>query len=222
MTRWIPLILAALPPWAGAVELSTILTSLARSGIPDTSEYRLTTTFQVADRPMTTSMKVIQSGKDLQWSEATVGGRTLRIVRNGPRQRVLDLASGESHTLVAPVNPTPIAADWRNLALAAWSDPIQLSPGTWRIRQVSGLDSGVAGRWLEWSENDMLPSAMVQWNATVDTTFARVRWTRIGTRTVPARIEVESRSRSAAGPVTLLFTDWRIPRSIPSSFFAIP
>lgn len=222
MTRWIPLILAALPPWARAVELPTILSSLARSGIPDTSEYRLTTTFQVADRPMTTSMKVVQSGKDLQWSEATIGGRTLRIVRNGPRQRVLDLASGESHTLVAPVNQTPIAADWRNLARAAWSDPMQQRSGTWRIRQVSSLDSGVAGRWIEWSETDMLPSAMIQWNATGDTTFARVRWTRIGTISVPAQIDVESGGRLAPGTVTLRFTDWRFPRSIPSSFFAIP
>lgn len=222
MVRWIPLFLAAIPTWSGAVDLSTILSSLSRSGIPDTAEYRLTTTFQVVDRPMTTSMKIVQKGKDLHWSEATVGGRTLRIVRNGLRQRVLDLGSGESHTILAPVVETPLATDWRQLAQASWSEPVDLMNGSWRIRQLSGLDSGVAGRLVEWSENDQLPSAMIQWDGKGDTTFARVRWTRIGERSVPSQIEVESGRRPASTIVSLRFTDWRFPRSIPDAFFAIP
>lgn len=222
MTRWIPLVLAALPLGVGAVELSTILTSLEGSGIPDTSEYRVTTTFQVMDRPMTTSMKVVQSGKDLHWSEASVGGRTLRIVRNGLRQRVLDLGSGESHTMIAPANQAPLASDWKKLARVAWSQPVGLSSGSWRIRQLSGLDSGVAGRLVEWSETDHLPDAMIQWDAKGDTTIARVRWTRIGARAVPSQIDVESGRRPASTIVSLRFTDWRFPRSIPPTFFAIP
>lgn len=222
MSFWIPLFLAALPTWVGAVELSTILSSLEGSGIPDTAEYRVTTRYQVGDQPMSTTMKVVQGGSDLQWSEATVGGRTLRIVRNGPRQRVLDLGSGESHTILAPVDQTPLATDWRRLARASWSAPVMLKTGSWRIRQLSSLDSGVAGRLVEWSENDQLPSAMTQWDAKGDTTFARVRWTRIGARSVPAQIEVESGRRPASTIVSLQFTDWRFPRSIPDAFFAIP
>lgn len=42
--RWIPLFLAALPMWARAVDLTTILESLKSAGIPDTAKYRLTTT----------------------------------------------------------------------------------------------------------------------------------------------------------------------------------
>lgn len=222
MSRWIPLFLAVLPTWTSAVELSTILTSLKGSGIPDTSEYRVTTTFMVGDQPMKTTVKIVQGGRELQWSESTVGGRTLRIVRNADRQRIIDVVSGESHTMNAPPSQASPATDWAKLSRASWTDPVAHGDGIWRIRQRSNLDSGVSGRILEWSEIERRSHAMFQWNSMGDTIRARVRWIAVEGRTVPEEIEVESGKKPESRVVVLRFTEWRFPRSIPASLFAIP
>lgn len=220
--RWIPLFLAALPTWACAVDLSTILTSLKSSGIPDTAEYRVTTTFMAGEQPITTTMKIVQAGRDLHWSESTVGGRTLRIVRNADRQRILDVGSGESHTMKAPPTQGNVAIDWNRLSRASWSDPVHRGNGIWQIRQRSDLDSGVSGRIVEWSELENQSRAMIQWDPKGDTIRARIRWLAIAGRTVPSEMEVESGRKPEAQVVSLRFTDWRFPRAIPSMFFAIP
>lgn len=220
--RWIPLFLASLPTWAGAADLSTILASLKGSGIPDTAEYRVTTTFMAGEQPMTTTMKIVQGGRGLHWSESTVGGRTLRIVRNGDRQRILDVGSGESHTMKAPPDQGNLATDWIRLSRASWSDPVDHGNGIWQIRQRSELDSGVSGRIVEWSEDEHQARAMIQWDPKGDTVRARIRWLAVAGRTVPSEIEVESGRKPDVRVVSLRFADWRFPRSIPDKFFAIP
>lgn len=222
MTRWIPLILAALPTWAGAVELSMILKSLEGSGIPDTAEYLVTTSFQAGDRPISTTMKILQQGPGLQWTESTVGGRTLRIVRNGDRQRILDVGSGEGATMRAPPVQSNPSIAWMKLPRASWSEPVEHGNGIWRIRQSSNLDSGLSGRIVEWSEAERRSHAMIQWNAVGDTTRTKVRWISVGGRMVPEEIEVESGRKSESQIVVLRFAEWRFPRSIPASLFAIP
>lgn len=222
MARWIPLFLAAIPIWSGAVELTTILSSLKGSGVPDTSEYRVTTTFQVGGQPMSTTMKVVQSGKGLSWSEATVAGRTVRVVRNGSRQRILDVGSGESHTMAATTDQGPSSMDWNRLASLTWTDPVESPSGLWVIRQISGLDSGLAGRILEWSASDAHPRRLVQWSSSGDTTRASIQWSFEQGRRIPKEIHIETGPTSHAQLVTLRFDDWRFPRSIPAAFFAIP
>lgn len=220
--RWLPLFLAALPTWARAVDLTTILESLKSAGIPDTAEYLVTTSFQAGDRPISTTLKILQQGPGLQWTESTVGGRTLRIVRNGDRQRILDVGSGEGTTMRAPPSQSNHAIAWMKLPRASWSEPVHHGNGIWRIRQNSNLDSGLAGRIVEWSEAERRAHAMIQWNAAGDTTRTKVRWISVGSRTVPEEIEVESGRKPATQVVVLRFTDWRFPRSIPASLFAIP
>ena len=222
MVRWIPLFLAAIPIRSGAVDLATILSSLKGSSIPDTSEYRVTTTLHVSGQPLSTVMKVVQSGKDLSWSEATVGGRTMRIVRNGNRQRIFDVGSRESQTMTAAADGVASAVDWTRLADVSWTSPIESTPGLWLLRQSSGLDSALAGRILEWSSTDGRPRRMLQWNASGDTTRANIQWTYEQGRRVPKEIRIETGPASQTRLVTLRFDDWRFPRSIPSAFFAIP
>lgn len=219
--RTLALVLA-IAPCCLAVEIATVMEALRRSGVPDTADYRMTTSLEVSGRTLRTSAHIVQAGLDRQWSETNVSGRTIRMVRDGERQRVEDLSTGAAQTMQVPASPGTPQTRWTQARTSAWSDPVAVGNGIWEFHDDHPDDSTLASQRLRWSEVRGEVVSLCSVSKQGDSSRIDFSWQVIQGRKLPRSFDIQSRIEGGLVRTTVSFTDWSFPRSFPARMFVIP
>lgn len=201
-------ILAAL---AAAPTAESIAARLASFRLPDTCDYRMTTSVEGPGLSVVARSHVIQAGAERSWTEVESGGRRLRVVRDGDAVRVTDMASGRtSESPAGAVAGGPVDMD--GLRNVAWMAPRSLGAGRWELRE-----QGPGARQLVWSEERGELEALSTVGETGDTLRTQFGWTRVAGRKVPASMVL----RAGAMTTRIDFSSWSFPGSIPAALFSV-
>ncbi len=188
----------------------TIASRLASFRMPDTCDYRMTTTVEGPGLSVSAQAHVIQAGAERTWTEVESGGRRLRVVREGDAVRVTDMASGRTSESPAAAG-AQVPVDMDGLANVAWQASRSLGGGRWELREQGGL-----GRRLVWSEDQAELEVLSMVGESGDTLRTEFGWTTVVGRKVPATMVL----RAGALTTRIEFTAWSFPRTIPASLFS--
>ncbi len=188
----------------------SIAARLASFRMPDTCDYRMTTTVEGPGLSVVARAHVIQAGAERTWTEVESGGRRLRVVREGDAVRVTDMASGQtSETPAGAGVGGPVGMD--GLGSVEWLSPRSLGGGRWELREKGGT-----GRRLVWSEDRAELEVLSMVGESGDSLHTEFGWTTVVGRKVPATMVV----RAGAMTTRIEFTAWSFPRTIPASLFS--
>ena len=188
----------------------TIASRLASFRMPDTCDYRMTTTVEGPGLSVVAQAHVIQAGAERTWTEVESGGRRLRVVREGDAVRVTDMATGRTSESPAGAGVGgPVGMD--GLGSVAWLSPRSLGGGRWELREQGGL-----GRRLTWSEDKAELEVLSMVGESGDTLHTEFGWTTVVGRKVPSTMVL----RAGALTTRIEFTAWSFPRTIPASLFS--
>lgn len=202
------IILAAL---AASPTAESIVARLASFRLPDTCDYRMSTSVDGPGLSVVARSHVIQAGAERSWTEVESGGRRLRVVRDGDVVRVTDMAGGRTtESPAGGVAGGPVDMD--GLGKVAWTAPRSLGSGRWELREQGGT-----GRRLVWSEERGELDSLSMVGETGDTLRTRFGWTTVAGRKVPASMVL----RAGAMTTRIDFSSWSFPRSIPASLFSV-
>lgn len=217
----LPLLFCAVA-FAAVPSVESILNRMASSTPPDTSEYRSVTSVRIGEVTTRVSMHVIECGKSLRWMELDAGGRQSRIVTNGGRSLLTDLETNTTMAMPAPEGEGDRIVAMKNLAASRWSEPRALEGSLWRLKQLDIEEAGILSRSMVWDEAAGEARSLEQIGRKGDTTRIDFTWMRTGGYTVPEKTSIVVTVPGRTVRTETTFADWRFPRSIPSSLFAIP
>lgn len=130
-----------------------------------------------------------------------------------------DLATGIGQTMAAPQDELAMV---RNpLAGGQWQEPRALGNGLWQIRDTVSRQ-GQKVQELVYSEAHNRLVGMLRVGQEGDTVRTTLNWGEIKGRSILSSMDLESRIQGKVSLVTIRYTDWLFPRSLPASLFEVP
>jgi len=205
-----------------APSTDSILERMAAVAIPDTVDYRMSTTVQGPGIRASTSSHMVKAGAGRQRMELDAPATRLRIVRNGNRTQMTDLVTGESKVVPSADGAEDMSGVLGQLRGRKWSAPRFLGNDQWELSEDMSSDSLLSRQSLVWSESEQQLLSFVRIGRAKDTTTMEFAWMRVQGRKVPSLFTIRLRMDGRETITKVGFTDWSFPKSVPSSLFAIP
>lgn len=215
-------ILAWIVAFAASPSVESVLKRMAQLAIPDTADYRTVTVVQIGTMTTRVASHVIQAGPERRWMEMDADGRRSRIVTNEGRSSMTDLASNKTVTLPTGGNVENPTAAMKRFLSSRWTGPVAVGGSLWRLEQDVAGDSSVISRSVVWDENAGDVRTLVQIGAKGDTTRLEFGWIHSGGHKVPSSTTIVQTIEGRSIETSTTFSDWRFPRTIPTSLFLIP
>lgn len=214
----LPLLLAAVLP---AMDVATIARRLERAATLDTAAFRVVSTSEMMGRTTRTTAQVVRAGQTRYRMEVEGTGTRLRMIREGERMRVVDLRTGSSHVQVVEGARDELSLARAAFREAAWRKPVSGGPAIWQLRGSIADSSGTRDLVLRYSAPLNQIVSLVRIGPGQDTTAWRFVWGRSGGRQVLRSIRVRSRLGGQVSTVRREFSQWKFPRTLPDSLFAV-
>lgn len=207
---------------AAAPSVESVLKRMASLAIPDTADYRAVTTVRTGAVTTMVSMHVIQAGRNLRRMEIDAGGRRSVLVTNGGRSSATDLSTNRSVAVPLVQDNMDPSAALREYTAARWTAPVLAEGALWELSQDVNSDSTIRSRTLRWDELAGEVRSLEQVGRFGDTIRIEFEWIRTGGRKVPSSTAIEQAMQGHSIRIDMAFSDWRFPRTIPSTLFTIP
>ena len=211
-----------LTAFAAGPSMESVLQRMAKLAIPDTADYRTSASIEAGPVRSSMSAHTIQAGPSRRWMELEVGGRKTRMVTSEGRTTTTDLASGKTMVLPGMELPEDPTSAMKRFLSSRWNEPRSLGGNRWELVQDVSTDSQVRFRSVEWDDASGRVERIIQVGMGGDTTTLDLGWTSTGGHVVPSTIRIAQTSPGGTLRTRITFTDWKFPRSVPASLFAIP
>lgn len=206
---------------AHSLSLAEVASRLALSSLPEVVDYTVTTTAHLGPSILVSKTHIIQAGPLLQRVEFEAGGKRLRMIRNGSRTQIVDLATGSSQVVPTAHEPDQLAMVRSPLAGGHWLEPVALGEGLWEIRDTTS--DGVSGsQSFRFSEKIGQVVGLSRVSTRGDTTHMIIHWASKDDRMVLQELDVTSKVEGQTSHMRIVYSGWLFPRSIPPDLFAIP
>lgn len=216
------LVVQLLAVFSAGPSIESVLERMSMLAIPDTADYRAVAAVEVGSIRSSMSAHTIQAGSSRRWMELEVGGRKTRMVSSEGRTATTDVASGKTMVLPGmdlPDDPTTVM---KRFLASRWNEPRSLGGRRWELVQDVSRDSLVRFRAIEWDDASGTVERIVQVGLGGDTTKLELGWASTGGHVVPSSVRIAQTTPGGILRTVITFSEWKFPRSVPASLFAIP
>lgn len=203
------------------VSLPEIASRMALSRLPDTVDYRMTTTIRAAGQVIVSRAHIIQAGSDLQWMETEGGGRRLRIIRNGAKMSTIDLASGKMQNMAVPPAGDRLAFVRNPFASGEWLEPSPAGGDLWAIHDTIAKGD-VKRQTLYFSMRQGVLVGATRIGMHQDTTRLEIHWNVVQGKNILDAMDVIVSAGGKTAKTEIVYSDWVFPRAIGRELFVVP
>ena len=207
---------------AAVPSVESVLERMAALSIPDTADYRTTTTVRGEGISTVVLSHVIQAGPASRWIEMEAAGRRTRMVVSNGRASMTDLVSKKTIALPSVPNVEDPVAAMRRFLASKWSAPVSRGGALWEMAQDVSGDASVVSRSIVWDDAAGDVRSLAQIGRSGDTTRLEFEWIRTGGHVVPSAIRIAQGVGNVTIRTEMTFSDWKFPRSLPSNLFSNP
>lgn len=205
-----------------ALDLATIQSRISQNTGPDTADYKITTTIQMAGQSVVSHAHVIQAGPNMQWYETQMGASTIRMIRNGKKMRSIDLSTGKDLTKQLPVADPASSKIGQVFASGHWQAPEMIGAGLWEAKDTLPSDSSIVRQIVQYSESANQILSFMKILRTGDTTAMNLSWDTQGGHQIPLALDMRTTVGGKISVIHTQYSQWNFPRSIPSTLFFVP